>query len=58
VESNKKEETMTLKLGNLLPGSKATIKATIATTMEIVGGSYAYLLPVAFYPDYKKHCIT
>ena len=58
VESKNKEETITFKLGNLLPGQKATLKATIATTMEIVGGSYAYLLPVAFYPDYKKHGLT
>jgi hypothetical protein len=26
--------------------------------MEIVGGSYAYVLPVAFYPDYRKHGLT
>ena len=23
--------------------------------LEIVAGHYAYMLPAAFYPDYKKH---
>ena len=23
--------------------------------LEVVGGHYAFILPVAFYPDYKKH---
>ena len=53
--SKKKEETMTIKLGNLLPGQNATLKATIVSQLEVVGGHYAFILPVAFYPDYKKH---
>ena len=53
--SSKKEETMTVKLGNLLPGQDATLKATIVSTLEIFAGHYAFYLPVAFYPDYKKH---
>ena len=53
--SDKKEETMTIKLGNLLPGQQATLKSQIISKLEIVGGSYAYILPVAFYPDYRRH---
>lgn len=53
--SNKKEETMTVKLGNLLPGQDAILKATIVSQLEIFAGHYAFYLPVAFYPDYKKH---
>jgi len=53
--SKKQEETMTIKLGNLLPGQNATLKATIVSQLEVVGGHYAFVLPVAFYPDYKKH---
>ena len=46
---------MTIKLGNLLPGQQATLKSQIISKLEIVGGSYAYILPVAFYPDYRRH---
>ena len=51
----KKEETLTLKLGNLLPGQEATLRLQIVNQMEIIGGHYAFTLPMAFYPDYKKH---
>ena len=44
-----------VKLGNLLPGQTATIKATIVGQMEIVGGHYSYSIPMAFYPDYSRH---
>ena len=53
--TSKKEETMTVKLGNLLPGQDATLKATIVSQLEVIAGHYAFFLPVAFYPDYKKH---
>ena len=53
--SKKKEETMTVKLGNLLPHSTATLKIQIVHQLEVVGGCYALTLPLAFYPDYRKH---
>ena len=53
--SKKKEEVMTIKLGNLLPGQTASLKSTIISQVEIVAGSYCHSLPVAFFPDYKKH---
>jgi len=53
--STKKDETMTVKLGNLMPGQSATLKSTIISQLEVVGGHYAFLLPAAFYPDYRKH---
>ena len=46
---------MTVKLGNLLPGQSATLKATIISQLEVVCGNYFYALPSAFFPDYKKH---
>jgi len=46
---------LTVKLGNLLPGQHAILKSTIVSQLEVVGGHYAFVLPVAFYPDYKKH---
>ena len=46
---------MTVKLGNLLPGQSATLKSTILSHLDVVGGHYAFTLPTAFYPDYKKH---
>ena len=48
-------ENMEVKLGNLLPGQTATIKATIVGQMEIMGGHYSYSIPMAFYPDYSRH---
>ena len=31
------------------------MKSTIISQIEVVGGSYAFTLPLAYYPDYKKH---
>ena len=56
-EKKKKEEVMAVKLGNLLPNQVATLKYQIVSQIEIVGGLYAFKLPTAFYPDYKKHGI-
>jgi hypothetical protein len=56
--SKKQEETMTVKLGNLLPGKTATLKAIIVSQLEVVGGHFGFILPVAFYPDYRKHGIS
>ena len=55
--SKKKEEVMTVKLGNLLPGQTASLKSEIISQLEITGGFYSYILPAAFFPDYKKHGI-
>ena len=55
--SKKKDETMTVKLGNLLPNSIATLKIQIVHQLEVVGGNYAMTLPIAFYPDYRRHGI-
>ena len=27
----------------------------IVSQLEVIGGHFAFLLPMAFYPDYKKH---
>ena len=51
----KKEETLTLKLGNLPPGQEATLRLQIINQMKITGGHYTLALPMAFYPDYTKH---
>ena len=49
---------MIFKLGNLLPGQNATLKSTILSQLEIIGGHYCFSLPAAFFPDYKKHGIN
>ena len=51
----KKEETLSLKLGNLGPGQEATLKLQIINSLEIVGSHYLFSLPMAFYPDYSKY---
>ena len=54
-ERKKKDEVLTVKLGNLLPGQTAVLKSTIISQLEIVAGNYFYALPAAYFPDYKKH---
>jgi Ca-activated chloride channel family protein len=54
-QRKKKDEIMTVKLGNLLPGQNATLKSQIISQVDITGGYYAFSLVNAFYPDYKKH---
>ena len=56
-EKSKKQESMTVKVGNLLPGQTATLKLHIVSQLEIFGGYYSMSLPLAFYPDYRKHGI-
>ena len=51
----KKEETLTLKLGSLPAGQEATLRLQIINQLKITGGHYTFALPMAFYPDYKKH---
>ena len=41
-ERKKQDEIMTVKLGNVLPGQKATLKATILSQMEVVGGHLGF----------------
>ena len=53
-KTHKTEEDIIVKLGNLLPGKTAKIKATIVGKLEVVGGSYSYQIPTAFYPDYSR----
>ena len=38
----KKEETLSLKLGNLGPGQEATLKLQIVSSLEIVGSHYLF----------------
>ena len=45
---------MTIKVGNLMPKQEAKIIMQLVQPIEIVGSSYLFLLPTAFYPDYKK----
>ena len=53
--SNKQDEVINVSLGNLLPGQAATLSFTVISRLQIVAGYFAFSLPAAFYPDYKKH---
>ena len=57
-KKNNSDETMSVKLGNLLPNQTAMIKATFASQIEISAGHYAFSLPPALYPDYKRHSMN
>ena len=51
---SKKDDTMTIKLGNLLPEQSATLKIHIIHSLDVVGGYYGFHFPVSFYPDNCK----
>ena len=53
-KKSKKDDTMTIKLGNLLPEQSATLKIHIIHSLDVVGGYYGFHFPVSFYPD--KYC--
>lgn len=54
-QDEKKKDSMTLRLGNLLPGQTAVLSMCITEEVEIVGGAYSYSLPASLLPDLKKH---
>lgn len=56
-KSEKKQNSMTLRLGNLMPGQQAVINISITEEVDILGGAYCYSLPASLFPDYKKHDI-
>ena len=37
-----------------MPFQETTVTMTLVQPIKIVGSSYEFLLPTAFYPDYKK----
>ena len=47
---------MTVNIGNLQPGDTCKLKVEIVSTLDIVGGYYAFSLPIAFFQNYDKHC--
>ena len=32
-----------------------TLKLNLVQQLDIIGGYYAFILPVAFYPDYRRY---
>ena len=57
-DSTKKEESITLLLGNLLPGQTARIDIQLIRPLTIEGGAFEFGLPTAFMPQYKQHEIA
>ena len=45
---------MSFKIGNLLPGQEIKIIAELVKPLQIVNSAYSFILPVAFYPNYRK----
>lgn len=52
-DQTKKEEIITLVLGNLLPGQTARIDIQMINPMTIEGGAFQFSMPVSFLPQYK-----
>ena len=48
------QQYVSIKIGNLMPMQEATVTMSLVQPVQIVGSSYEFLLPTAFYPDYKK----
>lgn len=48
------QQYVSIKIGNLMPSQEATVVMSLVQPVQIVGSSYEFLLPTAFYPDYKK----
>jgi len=55
VLGEKKKDAVSIKIGNLLPGETATINISLLEDLEVIGGAWAYSVPVSFFPDYSKH---
>ena len=53
--SEKLKQKMVLHLGNLLPGDSCLLTLETISEIEFSGGSFMYVLPSSFAPDYKKH---
>lgn len=49
-DTKKKDETITLVLGNLLPGQTARIDIQLIKPLTIEGGAFEFVLPVSFLP--------
>ena len=49
-----KNESMTIKLGNLRPRQEAKLSLQLISRLTIVFGQYKFFLPVDFYPDYRN----
>ena len=45
---------MSLKIGNLNPGQEIIISAQLVQSLQIVNTAYSFILPVSFYPNYRR----
>ena len=50
-----KQESMTIKLGNLKPKQEATLTIQLIQQLKVLQGSYMFDQPIAFFPDYSRH---
>ena len=57
-DQNKKEESITLLLGNLLPGQVARIDIQMIKPLTIEGGAFEFAMPTSFLPQYKQHQVA
>ena len=54
----KKEESMTIALGNLPVGQDAQIKIKLLQEVDVDGSACNYQIPIASFPDYNKHPVV
>ena len=54
VERSDGQKIMSLKIGNLLPGQEIIVSAQLVQSLQVVNSAYSFILPVSFYPNYRK----
>jgi hypothetical protein len=54
-QRDSKDQSITLTLGNLLPGQTARIDVQMMKSLTIESGAYEFAIPVSFMPQYKQH---
>lgn len=54
-ETNSKKQSVQFLLGNLLPRQECIITFAMVENIRVNAGSYSYMIPAYFLPEYKYH---
>ena len=54
-ESNRKQEEIIVKVGNLQAGQEATLKLQVVNSLQVYGGYFQLTSPIVPNPEFKKN---
>jgi hypothetical protein len=54
----KKEEVITVLIGNLLPGQKAQVDIQMIKSLTIEGSAFEFAIPTSFLPQFNQHKVV